>query len=117
MRLHLLSSHGIDLDNPAMCVVEEKRYTREDEDLPSCSNLDMSGSSASCSPAHTPSSRYGLHYIPIIPHDPLLIPTTSFLTKIVLDSTHFFPLLLQTPSVTQSLLSHNLPMLLTSPIH
>jgi len=56
VRLHLLTSHGIDLDNPAMCVVEEKRYTREDEDLPSCSNLDMSGSSASCSPAHTPSS-------------------------------------------------------------
>jgi hypothetical protein len=65
VRLHLLSTHGIDLDNPAMCLVEEKRFSvleaslrsgREDEDLPSCSNLDMSGSSASCSPAHTPSS-------------------------------------------------------------
>jgi hypothetical protein len=67
-RLHLLAAHGIDLDNPAMCLVEEgRRYSvleaslrsgREEEyDLPSCSNMDMSGSSSSsCSPAHTPHS-------------------------------------------------------------
>lgn len=65
VRVHLLSSHSIDLDNPAMYLMEERRYSvleaslrsgREEEDTPSCSNLDMSGSSASCSPAHTPSS-------------------------------------------------------------
>lgn len=65
VRVHLLSSHSIDLDNPAMYLIEERRYSvleaslrsgREEEDTPSCSNLDMSGSSASCSPAHTPSS-------------------------------------------------------------
>ena len=67
VRVHLLSSHSIDLDNPAMYLIEERRYSvleaslrsgREEEDTPSCSNLDMSGSSASCSPAHTPSSRW-----------------------------------------------------------
>lgn len=81
VRLHLLTSHGIDLDNPAMCVVEEKRYTREDEDLPSCSNLDMSGSSASCSPAHTPSSRYGLPYMPLTPSYRSLFHQLFFLQK------------------------------------
>jgi len=65
IRHHLLAAHAIDLDNPALCLVEERRYSvleaslrsgREEEEHPSCSNLDMSGSSASCSPAHTPSS-------------------------------------------------------------
>lgn len=65
VRAHLLNSHNIDLDNPAMYHIEDRRYSvleaslrsgREEEDTPSCSNLEMSGSSASCSPAHTPSS-------------------------------------------------------------
>ena len=66
VRAHLLNSHNIDLDNPAMYHIEDRRYSvleaslrsgREEVDTPSCSNLEMSGSSASCSPAHTPSSR------------------------------------------------------------
>ena len=72
MRHHLLAAHTIDLDNPALCLVEERRYSvleaslrsgREEEEHPSCSNLDMSGSSASCSPAHTPSSRSNLNLL------------------------------------------------------
>lgn len=73
VRLHLLTQHNIDLDNPAKCLVEDpSKYsvleaslrsgTSQEEAEPSCSNLDMSGSSRSCSPhltpspAHTPTS-------------------------------------------------------------
>jgi len=78
VRLHLLTSHNIDLDNPAKCLVEDptsfpSKYsvleaslrsgTNQEESEPSCSNIDMSESSRSCSPhmaspspAHTPTS-------------------------------------------------------------
>lgn len=78
VRLHLLTSHNIDLDNPAKCLVEDvgsfpSKYsvleaslrsgTSQEEFEPSCSNIDMSESSRSCSPsqaspspAHTPTS-------------------------------------------------------------
>ena len=78
VRLHLLTSHNIDLDNPAKCLVEDtqsfsSKYsvlearltsgTSQEESEPSCSNIDMSESSRSCSPsqaspspAHTPTS-------------------------------------------------------------
>lgn len=66
VRLHLASHHNIDLDNPARCLVEDpNKYsvleaslrsgTSQEESEPSCSNLDMSGSSRSCSPQLTPS--------------------------------------------------------------
>jgi len=79
VRLHLLTSHNIDLDNPSKCLVEDagsfpSKYslleaslrsgpTSQEESEPSCSNIDMSETSRSCSPsqaspspAHTPTS-------------------------------------------------------------
>lgn len=77
VRLHLLTSHNIDLDNPAKCLVEDvfpSKYSlleaslrsgpaSQEESEPSCSNIDMSETSRSCSPsqaspspAHTPTS-------------------------------------------------------------
>jgi len=78
VRLHLLTSHNIDLDNPAKCLVEDptsfpSKYsvleaslrsgTSQEESEPSCSNIDMLESSRSCSPhqaspspAHTPTT-------------------------------------------------------------
>lgn len=66
MRIHLVSQHNIDLDNPSKCSVLEaalRSGSSHDEAEPSTSNLDMDsprslspGSALTPSPAHTPTS-------------------------------------------------------------